>query len=39
MNVTRFVSIHTQPLYSPLGFCLGLPGWAAPERYKKPSCC
>jgi len=26
---------HTQPFYGPLGFCLGLPGWAGSRKVKK----
>jgi len=25
---------HTQPFYSPLGFCPGLPGWADTRKVK-----
>jgi len=25
---------HTHPFYGPLGFCLGLPGWASTRKVK-----
>jgi len=31
---TKIIMTHTQPFYSPLGFCLGLPGWAGTRKVK-----